>query len=357
MKSKEIANRPYVFSLENKDSEVVLFAEKVLEKVGFSSVEDVCFLDSQMDFDCLKAVVDGEPRYFKYSLDGEGSFFAHEFDILKQLSPFAPVPYKHGKIKYGDSMQYIITSLEAAETVAEFGISSILEHKDSFLFSFDKLRGVSVDRNFSHHINDIFDRCDIDKLPEHSIEAISSNSDINSLRSIVTILKNEIEHLSRQSLCKTSEFCHGSLSPNNILIKNNLFKFQHLQGGYMGNQLFDLCYLFINMGIPLEYQRQFAMDYKSLFPDFDQEKFTEEYNFCFNLMLRLFVFETIFNYVCEIYLYENSRPAKILQIVSVFLRNEEALLMIPSINQYASFLVRDVMEPLIGSSKNNADSY
>ena len=125
----------------------------------------------------------------------------------------------------------------------------------------------------------------------------------------------------------------------------------------MGNQLFDLCYLFINMGVPLEYQRQFAMDYKSLFPDFNQEKFTEEYNFCFNLMLRLFVFETIFNYLCEIYLYENSRPSKILQIVSVFLRNEEALSMIPSLNQYASFLVRDIMEPLIGSSKNNADTY
>ena len=124
----------------------------------------------------------------------------------------------------------------------------------------------------------------------------------------------------------------------------------------MGNQLFDLCYLFINMGIPLEYQRQFAMDYKSLFPDFDHEKFTEEYNFCFNLMLRLFVFETIFNYLCEIYLYENSRPLKILQIVSVFLRNEEALAMIPSLSQYTSFLVRDIMEPLIGSGRNSADS-
>jgi hypothetical protein len=91
------------------------------------------------------------------------------------------------------------------------------------------------------------------------------------------------------------------------------------------------------------------MDYKSIFSDFNQEQFTVEYNSCFNLMLRVFVYEAIFNYLCEVYLYESSRPAKILQMVSVFLRNEDALAMIPSLNQYTTFLIRDIMEPLIGS--------
>ncbi len=352
MKSITNIERPYLFSLDQRDSENELLVENLLKKIGFSSVENVCFLDSKMDFDCFKAVVDGQIRYFKYSFDADSSFFAHEFAILKQLAPFAPVAYKHGKTKYGEPLQYIFTSFEAADTVTEFGLSSILENSDSFLYSFDQMRNVSVDRNFSHYINDMFVRCDIEKLPEHSIAAIKSHSNLDNLRSILKILKNEIEYFSRQSLCKTSEFCHGSLCPDNILIKNNLFKFQHLQNGYMGNQLFDLCYLFINMGLPLEYQRQFAMDYKSLFADFNQEKFTEEYNFCFNLMLRLFVYETIFNYLCEVYLYENSRPAKILNMVSVFLRNEEVLAMIPSLNQYSTFLIRDIMEPLIGSGKN-----
>ena len=352
MKSITNTDGPYLFSLDQRDAENELLVENLLKKIGFSSIEDVCFLDSKMDFDCFKAVVDGQFRYFKYSFDADSSFFAYEFDILKQLAPFAPVAYKHGKIKYGEPLQYIVTSLEVADTVSEFGFSSILENSDSFLYSFDKLRNVSVDRNFSHYINDMFARCDIEKLPEHSIAAIKNHSNLDNLRSILAILKKEIEHFSRQSLCKTSEFCHGSLHPDNILIKNNLFKFQHLQNGYMGNQLFDLCYLFINMGIPLEYQRQFAMDYKSLFPDFNQEKFTEEYNFCFNLTLRLFVYETIFNYLCEVYLYENSRPAKILNMVSIFLRNEEIFAMIPSLNQYSTFLIRDIMEPLIGSDKN-----
>lgn len=352
MKSITNAERPYLFPLDRRDTENELLVENLLKKIGFSSVQDVCFLDSKMDFDCFKAVVDGQARYFKYSFDAESPFFAHEFNILKQLAPFAPVAYKHGKTKYGESLQYIVTSFEAADTVTEFGLSSILENNNSFLYTFNQLRGVKVDRTFSHYISDIFARCDIDQLPEHSITAIKNHSNIDSLKSILGILKNEIEYLSRQSFCKTSDFCHGNLHPDNILIKNNLFKFQHLQNGYMGNQLFDLCYLFINMGIPLEYQRQFAMDYKSLFPDFDQDKFTEEYNFCFNLMLRLFVYETIFNYLCEVYLYENSRPEKILHMVSVFLRNEEVLKMIPTLNQYSSFLIRDIMEPRIGSDKN-----
>lgn len=352
MKSITNADRPYLFSLDKRDTENELLVENILKKIGFSLVEDVCFLDSKMDFDCFKAKVDGQLRYFKYSFDADSSFFAHEYAILKQLAPFTPVAYKHGKTKYGESLQYIITSCEFADTVTEFGLSSILENSNSFLYSFNQLRNASVDRTFSHYINEMFVRCDIDKFPEHSIAAIEHHSDIQKLRSILQILKNEIEYFSRQTLCKNSEFCHGNLHPDNILIKNNLFKFQHLQNGYMGNQLFDLCYLFINMGIPLEYQRQFAMDYKSLFPDFNQEKFTEEYNFCFNLMLRLFVYETIFNYLCEVYLYENSRPEKILHMVSVFLRNEEVLKMIPTLNQYSSFLIRDIMEPLIGSDKN-----
>jgi hypothetical protein len=357
MKSKEITDRPYVFRLGQQDSEAALFAQRALRKIGFSSVEEVCFLDAQIDFDCLSALVDGERRYFKYSFDAESPFFANEFNILKQLSPFAPVAFRHGKIKYGDSMQYIITSLESAETVSEFGVSSILEHKDSFLYSFEQLRAVSVDRNFSHHISDIFDRCDLEKFPEHSIEAIKDYSDINALRSIFAILKNEILHLSRSRFCKNSEFCHGNLHPRNILIKNNLFKFQHLHGGCMGNQLFDLSYLFINMGLPLEHQRQLAQDYKCQLPDFDLDEFIEEYNHCYNLTLRLFVYESIFHYLCEIYLHENARPAKILGIASSFLRNEKALSMIPSLNQYTSFLIRDIMEPLIGSSENNADTY
>lgn len=349
MKSITNADRPYLFSLNQTDTENELLAANLLKKIGFSSVEDVVFLDSQMDFDCFKATVDGQLRYFKYSFDGDGSFFAHEYSILKQLAPFAPVAYKHGKTKYSEQLQYIVTSFEAADTVTDFGISSIIENSDSFLYSFDKLRGVKVDRTFTHYINDLFSRCDIEQLPEHSLAAIADHSNINNLRSILQILKNEIEYLSRQSFCKTSDFCHGKLNTDNILIRNNLFKFHHLQNGYMGNQLFDLCYLFINMGVPLEYQRQFAMDYKSLFPDFNQEQFIEEYNSCFNLMIRLFVYETIFNYLCEIYLYESSRPAKILHMVSVFLRNEEALAMIPSLSQYTTFLVRDIMEPLIGS--------
>lgn len=342
-------NRPYLFSLNQTDTENELLAQNILKKIGFSSVENVKFLDSQMDFDCFKAVIEGQARYFKYSFDGDGSFFAHEYNILKQLAPFSPVAYKHGKTKYGESVQYIVTSFESADTVAEFGLSSVFEHNDSFLYTFDKLRGVKVDRTFSHYLNDLFARYDIEQLPEHSIAAIADHTNIDNLRSILKTLKNEVEYLSRQSFCKTSDFCHGKLIPDNILIKNNLFKFQHLQHGYMGNQLFDLCNLFINMGIPLEYQRQFAMDYKSLFPDFNEQQFIEEYNSCFNLMLRLFVYETIFNYLCEVYLYESSRPAKILQMVSVFLRNEEALAMIPSLSQYNTFLIRDIMEPLIGN--------
>ena len=346
-------NKPYLFKNDKIDKENELLAADILSDLGYSNIENVKFVDSTRDLDVFHVKVDQQDMVFKYSLDEESPFFSHEYSILKQLAPFAPQAIRYGIIKYVDKIQYILTSHEYAENLQEHGIGCLFEYFDSFFYSLNQLDKVKTDRTFFQHLDSFFARNDIESLPEHSIEAIKDHSNINHLRDILKTIKSEIEFLSRQSFVKTSEFCHGNLLPQNILTKNNLFKFQNLHDGFMGNRMFDLCFLFINIGIPLDYQRQLVVDFLIKNSKEKQEDLIIEYNSCYNLMLRLFVYETIFNYLSEVYLYESSRPEKILQMVDVFLRNEEALMNIPSVQKYRSFLIRDIMEPLMGSENKD----
>ncbi len=341
------AKQPYLFEQKRADKENEMLATDILRQLSYDQIDEVKFIDSTRDFDLFVVSMNQQNYHFKYSFDTDSPFFSHEYNVLKQLAPFCPQAFKHGVIKYVDKIQYLLTSHENAEDVSQFGVSTIFEYLDSFYYSFQQLNKVKIDRTFLQYLDSFFARNDIDNLPEHSIEAIKDHSNINSLREILNTLKSEIIFMSRQSFVKNTDFCHGNLLPQNILTKNNLFKFQNLHDGYMGNKFFDLCSLFINIGIPLEYQRQVAIDFAKKDSKESEENLIIEYNSSYSLMLRLFVYESVFSYLAEVYLYENSRPEKILQMVDIFLRNEEALMNIPSVEKHKSFLIRDIMEPLI----------
>jgi hypothetical protein len=342
------AKQPYLFNQKKAEEENEMLATDILQQLGYDQIEKTEFVDSTRDYDLFNVSMNQQTYHFKYSFDCDSPFFSHEYNILKQLAPFCPQGIKHGIIKYGDKIQYLLTSHESAENINQFGVSTIFEYLDSFYYSFRQLSNVKTDRNFLQYLDSFFARNDIDNLPEHSIEAIKDHSNINNLREILNTLKSEITFMSRQSFIKNTDFCHGNLLPQNILTKGGLFKFQNLHDGYVGNKFFDLCSLFVNIGIPLEYQRQIAIDFSKKYFDESVENLIIEYNSCYNLILRLFVYESIFSYLAEVYLYESSRPEKILQMVDVFLRNEEALMNIPSVEKHKSFLIRDIMEPLIG---------
>lgn len=345
-------NKPYLFSLQNKDKENEQLAKEILLELGYDNVGEVIFLDSSLDFDFFKAEINGAFHCFKYSLDTMSPFFSHEYSVLKQLTPFSPVAIRHGIVNYGDKIQYLLTSFENAESVKDFGVGILWEHWENFCYAFSQFSKVKTDRTFLQFVDEFFRRNDIQNLPEHSISAIKDHSNIENLKSVLSSLKSEIEYLSRQSIVNQGEFCHGRLTPENILTKKNLFKFHNIYDGYEGHCFLDLAYLFINLGMPLEVQREVAVDYYRKFQkEKSEESLISDYNFCYNLMLRFFVYESIFVYLSEVYLYENSRPEKILQMVGVFLRNEEALINIPSIQKNKEFLMRDIMEPLIGSNK------
>jgi predicted DNA-binding protein YlxM (UPF0122 family) len=341
-------NTPYLFKGQGGDPDGEKLACNILKKIGHADPQNISVLSQGPNYDNYKADVEIGTICFKYSMDMSSPFFAREFGILKQLDPFCPIAHQHGSIKFGEPLQYLVSSYEYAENVKNHGIGSVLEHAESFAYSFFQMSKVQIDRTFAEYLKDFFSRSQISNLPEHSRESIQEHSDLKRLGSVLDSLKSEVNYLSQKSCLTKSEFCHGALKPSNILVRNGYFKFIDLNDGFMGNRFFDLASFFSRIGWGLDYQKQYIS--QLIHEDFSFEQI-EEYNTCYNIAIRMIAYQAVFDYLIEVYLYENSRPQKLLEAVDLFARNEKALMSIPSLHKYVDFLFGDILEPIIGANK------
>jgi serine/threonine protein kinase len=284
-------------------------------------------------------------------MDLSGSFFSREFNILKQLAPFCPTAEKQGVVNFGEKIQYLVCSYEEAENVKNFGVGGVFENLESFFYSFNQLANVNIDRSFQQYLKDFFERNQIANLPEYSRDAIKESSDLDKIGDILNCLKSEITYLSNNDCFFKSEFCHGNMKPSNILINSGYFKFIDLHDGFMGNRFFDLCRFFMQLGMSLESQKHFISEFlKTQNQDFNHQQI-QEYNTCYNAVIRCVAYQAIFDYLIEVYLYESSRPQKLLDAIDLFARNEESLKQIPSLQKHIGFLFKDILEPIIGNDK------
>jgi hypothetical protein len=340
-------NTPYLFRSHNQDLEGEVLAANILEKIGYTDIKKVSFLCSNSNYDAFKVDGEFESYCFKYSMDMSSPFFAREFDILKQLSPFCPTPHKQGEMKFGEKIQYIVSSYDYAENVKNFGVGGVYDNLQSFFYSLSQLWRVKVNRSFQQYLRDFFEKNQISNLPEHSLEAIKQHSDMGKIKDVLNSLKTEIDYLAQNNCLSKSEFCHGNMKPSNILIRNGYFKFIDLHDGFMGNRFFDIVRFMMQVGLSLDSQKKFIAQF--LGSELNGEQI-DEYNTCYNVVIRLVAYQAIFDYLTEVYLYENSRPHKLLESIDLFARNEEALKRIPSLQKHMNFLFKDILEPIIGVS-------
>lgn len=343
-------NTPYLFRTQESDPEGENLARDILKKIGYATPQNVSILCSSSNYDAFKADSDVGPICFKYSMDASSSFFSREFDILQQLAPFCPTAYKHGTIHFGDKLQYLVCSYEFAENVKNHGIGSILDNAESFAYSFSQLSKVKIDRTFRGYLKDFFDRNQIANLPEHSRDSIKDFSNLERIEEILKCLKSEVDYLSQNNCLSHSDFCHGAMKPSNVLVRNGYFKFIDLHDGFMGNRFFDLTCFFMQIGLDLDAQKSFISQTFSEDLSVGQ---IQEYNACYNIAIRLVAYQAIFDFLMEVYLYESSRPHKLLGAIDLFSRNEKALRGVPSINQHMDFLFEDILEPIIGANKSS----
>lgn len=343
------SNRPYLFDITKNDEDGVNLAKTLFGLCGFSSMDNVELIGNNLQYDCYKGEQNGRGYCLKYSMDESSAYLNQEADILSKLYPFSPQKFYFGLVKYGEPIKCLITSYEYAESVKSFGESIVISKFDSFLESFQKLSEVKTSKTFAQYLTSILDSKNINNFPSQTLDAIAAHSDMDRILNIMSDLQKEIMYLARPSLTKRQFCCHGSLQPSNILVNNELFKFIDLGHSYAGNPFLDLARLFFYIGLPDQAQKRLIEKYCE-FNDINcDSSIILEFNSCQQLMSRIIFYELVFDYCSEVYLFASSRPQKILELISLFAKNNNQFLTFPAVFRHKDFILKDLMEPIIGS--------
>jgi serine/threonine protein kinase len=351
MNISEIHQQPRAFFTSKRDEELEDLAKEIFNKINYCPIDSIETIAVGYDFDTFKVKNGTDALCFKYSMDVSAPFFAREAAILKQLHPFCPELKKNGNIVFGEKMQYMITSFEHAESMAQFGVGSLFEYSDSFFYSFDNMTKVKNDRLFSHYLENFFDKYKIENIPAHFRESINELSDLNKFCDVLSILKSEIEYLhnKQRTINSPNQFCHGNLKPSNVLVRGGLFKFVDFFDSFCGSRFFDWSYFLTHIGLPLEHQKQLVESYFSAKSETFDTNCSTEYNLSYNLAIRLNIYQAIFHYLVEAYVYSNSRPHKLMENISFFMRNEFAFANIPTLQKHKGFLFENITNPILES--------
>ena len=347
-----IKDQAYLFESE-KDlfSENNEFIFKIFEDASLEKPVKIHFNESCIDYDVYDIYCDNKNYILKFSLDEFNTSLKHEFDIIKKLNVqnvLSPIIYN--KFKFGDLIHYSIYYNEKNESVKDFGLSSITSNIDFFVDCYFNLQK-TIKPKVKHKeiMLKFIENHSLSFFDQDSIDAISSNCDLDKIKEIINILHSEIFKIFQSDIFKKNEFCHGSLNQSNILYCFDHFKFINLCDSFNGNSYYDLCNLVIycNLNKNLE---------KKLFDSFlKNKKSTQvaeewiEYKQCFDLVLRKIFLEILFNFLKEIYLFESKRPFKLLEIIDIFSQNKNNFLKVPIIHQNFKFIYNLFLQPLIGA--------
>lgn len=349
-----IKDQAYLFQSEkdlfSENNELIF---KIFEDANLGKPTLIQFNTSNIDYDTFKISCGDQDFILKFSLDEFNSSLKYEFDIIKELSTYNTLlPISYNKFKFGDNIHYSIYLNNKNESVKNFGLGSISTNIDIFTDSLFNLQKPikSIEKHADKMIKFINNHS-ISFFDKDIIEAITINTNLDTIKEIVSLLHSEILLLFQSNIFNKNEFCHGNLNQSDILYCFNHFKFINLCDSFYGNSYFDLASLVINCGFSKNIE-------KKLFNSFMKNKKSNqiaeewiEYRQCFDLVLRKIFLEVLFNYLKEVYLFESNRPAKLLEVIEIFSQNQNDLLKIPVVNKNFKFIYNLFLEPLIGSEE------
>jgi len=342
-------SRPFLFEAQQDDvgggEEIVAHLIQNSEIKEFDSIE---FLSSNYEYDSYLVIKDNIGYCVKYSFDPNNTSLKNEAQALQQLSLAHPKMFDCQKIKFGDVLHYSITSFEFAENVKDFGLASLIENWDAFFGSYARVKDKNAGSSFFEYLNSFYATTELNNFPEDALAAVKDYYDFDALKDLLASVKYEINHLSKPSLVKKDEFCHGRLQPSNILTRNGMFKMIDFVDCYAGNHFLDLARLSIYLGLDANKEKEMLSSFLKLRSESLTKENWQEYRSCYDIMIRLVFIELIVSYLKEVYIYSSFRPAKILSIIEVFSKNNTSFFRLPVIGKYHEFVYNMMLEPLIG---------
>lgn len=346
-------SRPFLFETQKDDvgggEEIVSY---LIETAGIKEYDYIQFLCSNYEYDSYVVVANNVGYCVKYSFDENNVSLKKEFDILKNCYPISAKAFVCEKIKFGDWMHYSIISFEFADNVKDYGLASLINNWSSFFNIYEKIESKSCHYIFTDYLNDFYQNCDWKNFPEDSREAIQDYYSLDTLDEIFQTIKKEINYLCKPSLIKQDSLCHGSLQPSNILFREGQFKLIDFNKSYLANRYLDLSRLAIFLGLTSFEEKNMLLEYlSSQKKEFNQQEW-EEYRSCYDIMIRIVFIELISTYLKEVYVFSSFRPAKILNVIDVFVKNNKAFFRLPIINKHYEFIYKIMLESIIGQKES-----
>ena len=338
----------------SNDFEVV---DEIIKFCKLGEISSVEFISANANYDCYKVLTNDQSYFVKYSLDSSYKGFENESSILN-TSEFAwqPTIIAHGTLKFGDQIAYSVTSFEYAETINKSGRSVLVEFLPEFIENYFSLQNKNLSRdNINSFLSRVLSECSIANLPDEVVEVFKNKNQIEIINNITSEIKSDINNFYRPLILEKKELCHGNLNLENVLFRDGSFKFVNFTKCFTSNLYLDVASIVINFNLDSATEKLLVKSFSD-YQDANlyQEKL-EEYNCCYEIMIRVKALESLFDLIQESYSLESERPSKIMKIISSFSINSSRFMKIPTFKKHYEFIYSTILEPIIGSKGKGED--
>jgi hypothetical protein len=346
-------NRAYLLNsnkeIENEEIEIINIILSSLKKP--MNATDLELISINDDYDTYKFNFKNSSFCIKISLDGDCASLKNEYESLRKINKLICANLiKYGKIKIGDEISYLITTYENAESVFQLGRSLLINNFDSFCDSYLELqKSKPLKNNFKNHFNDIIKMIDIKSyFLEDSLSSILNYTDLEKIYEILNSIKEEINLIYKKIPKCNKYICHGNLNYNNVITRNEVFKFINFDKSFQSHCFLDFSHLMIELGTTYELESHIFKDFCNKMNIEYNEKTLDEYKQYYEFSLRAKAAETLVNYLKEVYLYQSLRSDKIIKLCDRFSQGYDRYSTISILDQNKEFIIKTLTEPILG---------
>jgi thiamine kinase-like enzyme len=345
-------NKAYVIPkhIAEDDSEIELVQILLRSLDEPILAQNIEFLATTEDYDIFKYNHNNLSYCIKISLDENCKTIINEAKILTQINPLIRPQYiKDGVIKIGDSLRYLITSYENAESLNELGRSYFLENFDSFCYTYALMQDSKVSTiSYKEYLSNCFNMADLENtLTEDAIDGIKNYTNFNLIKEIMMDMQNELMLSYDDNLSEKKFICHGDLNMKNIISRNGLFKFINFEKCYNSHCFLDLNDIIIELGIP----ENMELNLLERFCSNMQIEFNKDtlklYKKCYEVTLIAKGIKLIMDYLKEVYLYSSHRIDKIIEISDKFSQSYDKYMSISHFQNNKDFILKTLTEPIL----------
>ncbi|NVM35102.1 MAG: hypothetical protein HWN81_05870 [Candidatus Lokiarchaeota archaeon] len=318
---------------------------------------EVSYLDGNENYDCY--ILHGDQRSdigsdicLKFSLDKNCKELIRESSFLKNNDSLFKNSYiASGVCEKAGNVRYLLSSIERSETIRESGRYIVLENISSFIFTLMAFSKTETERNFKEFSEDFFYENSISKSPKFLLDSIDQYFGLDEVKSIFNELKSFVIENYDEKILEKNTVCHGSLSLDNVITRDNLFKFINCNNCFKGNKLIDIAFVCVNFGLHEEQSNYIINEYIEALA-LDKEETKKEFEYCLKIVTCIVYTRILYSYIIESCVFLSERRNLLLRVIDNFSSSFYWLEKFDLLSEYRDKIKEILIEPILNSQED-----